>query len=89
MLQGRLIQRGHDQENRIGTSDRSFKDLGFVDDEILAQHRDADLATNVRHVVEAALEILLVRQHRDGIGTSFFIGAGDGEVVEVRLDHAS
>ena len=56
-----LVEGGDDKQDGIGSGDYGFKDLRLVDDEVFAQHGDVHLLPDVRHVVEPALEVFLVR----------------------------
>src|SRR5690606_33198535 len=60
-LQRWLVKRGDDEENRIRPGDGGLINLDFMQDEIFAQHREADGGTDLRKVTEVPVEKRFVR----------------------------
>ena len=82
-----VIQHRQHQQYRIGLMMARQVDLVGIDDEVLAQHRYADLAAYPGQKGEVALEILLVGQYRNGRGVAA-VDAGDELGIEVIADQA-
>ena len=59
------LERGHDQQHRVGAGGARLPELVLVDDELLAEHGDGDGRPHGDQIVEAALEVLRVGEHRD------------------------
>lgn len=84
----RVIQAGGNQQNTVSAHDAGFIDLVGVDDEILAQHRQAARGARLLQVVNAALKKLLVGQHRQAGRAELGIALGDVCGNEVGAQHA-
>ncbi len=80
---------GHDQQNAIGADGAAFMHLPGVEDEILAQDRQADGGARGFEMRHGALEIRAVGQHREANRTAVLIGAGDRRGVEIGADQAA
>ena len=63
-------------------------DLIGVEDEVLAQQRQRHGGAHLREQLEAAAEVVRVRQHRDRGGAARGVGPRAGHRVEVRTDLA-
>ena len=66
----------------------AFDHLVGVDDEILAQHRQAGGGARRDQILVAALEIGRVGQHREAGRAARLIGAGEGGGIEIGADQA-
>ena len=79
----RVGKNGRDEQDGIGAVRRRFGDLDFVEDEVLAQHRQRGRRARRAQVGQAALEELLVGEHGERRGAALFIIPGDGRRVEI------
>lgn len=77
-----VIQHRQHQQAGVGLVVARQVDLVRIDGEVLAQNRLRRDGADDRQKVEAALEIFLVAQDRDGRGI-IFIDAGDGRRVKI------
>ncbi len=59
-----VVERGDDQQDRVGARDRGLDDLVGVDDEVLAQDRQRAGRARLVQVVERAAEVALLGQDR-------------------------
>src|ERR1700719_1869249 len=59
-----LLERGDDQQDRVGAIGLRFQYLKFIDDEVLAQAGKRTARRGFAQVIERSLKKLLVRQHR-------------------------
>ena len=64
--QGRLVERGDDEQDEVGAVGSRLEHLVGVDDEVLAQHRDVDRGADGREVSQGATEAALLGQDADG-----------------------
>ena len=69
-----VIQHRHDQEHGVGTPGSGFEELVAVDDEILADHRQATGGTRGGEVSEAAAEMGFVGEYRECRGSALLVG---------------
>ena len=85
----RIVQRRDDQQDGVGAHRARLRDLVIVDDEILAQRRQAAGAARRRQVFGRALEILAVGQHGQARGAGTVVALGDADGIEFRPQHAA
>ena len=85
----RLVERGHDQQDRVGAGGCCLGHLIGVDDEVLAQQRRCDGLPHGREVRERPVEEHRLGQHRQRHGASRFIAARDGDRVVGGSEHAA
>jgi len=67
---------------RESSSGARFEYLVWIDGEVLAKHRQRARGTRLLHVIQAALEKLLVRQHRQAGGAIALIARGNHRRLE-------
>ena len=88
----RVVERGDDQQQRVGAIGARLVHLVGVDNEIFSQQRHRQLLAQVRanafKVLQAALEKALVGEHRDRRRAIFGIGTRQHERVEILDQHA-
>ena len=61
-----LVERGDDQQHRVGARRTRLEQLVLVHDEVLAQERNLHRAADGGEVLERAIEERRLGQHRDG-----------------------
>ena len=88
VLHARIVQRRHDQQYAVRTDGSCLVDLVRVDDEILAQYRQAGCCPGLLQVQVRTLEKLLIGQYGEAHGARFGIGLGKSGRVEIRPDDA-
>ena len=81
-----IRQRRHDQQNTVGAERARFDDLIGLQHEVLAQHRQIDRRAGLLEIVVAALKVGFVGQHRETVGATLGIGAGQRCRLEVLSD---
>ena len=69
------VERGDDQQDRVGAGRDRLVHLVGVDDEVLAQERQADGGARRAQIVERAAEAALLGQHRQRRGAAALVGA--------------
>ena len=79
-------QCSNDEQDAVGADGSGFKDLPGIDGEVLAQHRQGNGGACLAQEVVVALEVLLVRQHRQAGSTTLFIAARKRHGIEVGTD---
>ena len=84
----RQIERGGDQQNRIGTHRPGFSHLIGIDQEILAQHRQRTGRARRLQVFRRTLKVLAIGQNRKTGRTMFGVAARDICRTEISTDHA-
>ena len=78
----------HDQQHRVGAGSARLPELVLGQREVLAQERYGHGAADGVEQIEMTVEILLVGQHRDGVGAVTGVGGGEGDRVERRRERA-
>ena len=86
--QCRRRPRGDDEQYAVRAEGPRLEHLVGVDDEVLAQHRQAARTAGSLEMAVRPLEIALVREHREAGRASPLVGRGDGRRVEVPANHA-
>ena len=86
--QCRRCQGGDDEQHAVRAEGPRLEHLVGVDDEVLAQHRQAARTAGRLEMAVRALEIALVGEHREAGGAGPLVGRGDGRRVEVPANHA-
>jgi len=81
-------QCSNDEQDAVGADSSGFKDLPGIDGEVLAQHRQGNGGACLAQEVVVALEVLLIRQHRQAGGPTLFIAARKRHGIEVGADDA-
>src|SRR5580698_1577819 len=77
-----IVDRGHDDQDAIGTISARFGHLIGVVHEILAQHRQRHGGARRAQVIEMALERRRIGQDRKAGGAACFISLGQGRRIE-------
>ena len=88
VFQCRLIKRGNDEQDRVGTRDDGFEDLCLMNDEVFAEAGNAHFVANEREVFKTPLKVLFVGEDGDRGRSGLVISPRDGEGVEVFTDGA-
>ena len=78
-----VVQAGGDQQDTVGTQRPGLDHLVGIDEEILADHRQAARGPGLLQVGIGALEEIDIGQHRQAGRTARGVTAGDGRRVEV------
>ena len=86
--QSRVVERGDDQQNAIGAEQARFVHLPGVDQEILAQHRQAAGRTRFLQIRVATLEKIHIGEHRQASGAAGLVTAGNLAGAKIRANHA-
>ncbi len=60
MRESLVVERRHDQQDRVGPCCRGFDDLHFIENEIFPQDRDAHGTADLCDVLQFSLKELLV-----------------------------
>ena len=84
----RGLERGDDQQDAIRARGARLVHLVRVDREVLAQHRQPAGGARLFHVLERALEKLLVGQHRQAGRAVALVARGDRGRIECLAQHA-
>ena len=77
VLQLRQLERGDDQQDRVGARRGRLVELVRVDDEVLAQHGSVRRGARRAQVVERAAEVERLGQHRQRGRAAALVGAHD------------
>ena len=72
-LQLWLGQARHDEQHQVGARGASLKNLVFVADEFLAQHRDINRGTHRAQIIERSQKFAFFGQHTDRRSTALFV----------------
>ena len=72
-----VVERGDDQQDRVGAERARLRDLVFVDDEFLAQRRQRARRARLDEIFGRALEKRPVGQHRQARGARLLVRRGD------------
>ena len=72
-----VVERGDDQQDRVGAGRRRLVELVGVDDEVLAQDRQVGGRARRLQVLERAAEVRLLGEDRDRRGAAALVGADD------------
>jgi hypothetical protein len=72
-----VVQRGDDEQDRVGAGHRRLVDLVGIDDEVLAQDRQHARSARLAQVVERAAEMALLGEDRQRRGASALVGLDD------------
>ena len=83
LREAHVVERGNDQQHRVGAQRPRLPHLVGVDSEVLAQHRQRARRTRLVEVGVGALEEVDVGQHRQAGRTATRVGGGDPRRVEV------
>ena len=83
-----IIERGDDDQDRIGADRARFGDLPWIDHEILAQRRQIAGGARGDQIILMPLEIRRVGEHRQAGGAARGIGAGVIGGVEIVADQS-
>ena len=78
------LERGDDQQDRVGAGGRRLVDLVGVDDEVLAQDRQLRRRARLAQVVERAAEVERLGEDRQRRGAAALVGrtiVGDGRAL--------
>ena len=70
-----VVERGDDQQDRVGAGRRGLVDLVGVDDEVLAQDRQRAGRARLAQVVERAAEVRALGEDRQRRGAAALVGA--------------
>ena len=84
----RVVERGHDDQNGVGTDRPRLGRLPRIDQEILADDGQVDGGACGDQIGVGPPEPMLVGQHRQAGGTAGGIGAGVRGRIEILADHA-
>ncbi len=84
-----MVERRHDQQDRVSTHRARFIDLVHVDHEILADHRDLACGARLLEVGDITLEKMDVGQHRQAGRAMTGIAFSDCRRPEVGPQHAA
>ena len=66
----------NDEQHRIGPRCPRFEDLGGIQDEVLAQHRNPNAAPNCDEVIEGSVEVRRFGEDADRRGAGVLVDAG-------------
>ena len=77
-----------DEEDGIGAVFDRFENLERIDNEILAQNGEMNGVADGAHVIPGTLEKFFVGEDRDAARAGLFVGASDGDRIEIGADHA-
>src|SRR5439155_25457208 len=84
-----VFEGGHDQEDAVGAERPALDHLIGVEDEILAQYREAASGARGLQMIVAALEIGRVREYREAGGAARLIGLRQRGRIEIGADQAA
>lgn len=82
----RRRERGHDQEHRIRTRRARLGHLVAIDQEVLAQERQAHALADPREEGQIAVEVLAIGEHGDRRGPSLRVRRRDHRRIRARTD---
>ena len=83
-----LVERGHDQQDRVGARRQRLVELVGVDDEVLAQDRQRRSRARRPQIVERSAEARPLGEDRQRCRAAALVAADDVLEPQVRSDHA-
>jgi hypothetical protein len=83
-----LLQRRHNQQDRVGASHTCFEELVLVDDEVLAEQRKGHGRSDGRQMFERAVEKRRFRENGDCRGATVLVLARNANRVVIDGEHA-
>src|SRR5712691_3368315 len=89
ITQPRRLENRNDQQHRVGARGARLPELILVDGEVLPEQRNVDRRAHSPQIVEAPLEILLIGEDRDRVGSVARVRGGHGHRVQAAGDHAA
>src|SRR6266852_2607673 len=85
----RRLENRNDQQHRVGARGARLPELILVDGEVLPEQRNVDRRAHSPQIVEAPLEILLIGEDRDRVGSVARVRGGHGHRVQAAGEHAA
>src|SRR5713101_7194076 len=89
ITQPRRLENRNDQQHRVGARGARLPELILVDGEVLPEQRNVDRRAHSPQIVEAPLEILLIGEDRDRVGSAARVRGGHGHRVQAAGEHAA
>src|SRR5712692_3261509 len=89
ITQPRRLENRNDQQHRVGARGARLPELILVDGEVLPEQRNVDRRAHSPQIVEAPLEILLIGEDRDRVGSVARVRGGHGHRVQAAGEHAA
>src|SRR2546425_618302 len=89
ITQPRRLENRNDQQHRVGARGARLPDLILVDGEVLPEQRNVDRRAHSPQIVEAPLEIFLIGEDRDRVGSVARVRGGHGHRIQAAGEHAA
>jgi hypothetical protein len=87
--ESRMVERGDDQQDRVGAGCPRLEQLIFIDDEVLAQERERHCGADGAEMLERPIEKRRFREDGDGCRSAAVILRRDSRRIVFRHQHTS